>query len=179
MSPYHLSMTVKGHSRVQCPLTVIEMSTQLRAAASSTDVGMPLTRDGGRGHWPRKASVRHASLDAFEAEKAPDSKHTRGPNSQALKGLCVWPFQQGDFHTLDILFPILNFFIKHLWKYASQPISPSLRGACWPVSSSLGKRRLLEAGHGPGICRASGLTGSESSPPHLGPCSLCHPSGFS
>lgn len=49
MSFYHLAMTVKGHSKVQCPLTVTEMSTHLRAAVRRTDVEMPLTRDGARG----------------------------------------------------------------------------------------------------------------------------------
>lgn len=42
-------MTVKGHSRVQCSLTVIEMLTHFRAAESSTDVEIPLTCDGERG----------------------------------------------------------------------------------------------------------------------------------
>lgn len=56
MSPYHSAVTVKGHSRVQCPLTVIDMSTHLRAAARSTDVGMPLTRGGEGGTVAAEAS---------------------------------------------------------------------------------------------------------------------------
>lgn len=83
-------------------------------------------------------------------------------------------------HIYILSFTFLNFVIKHLWKYASPPIRPSSPGACWPVAPSSGRRRLLEAGaRGPGICRASGLTGSAPSPPHPGPRRLCHPSGFS
>lgn len=46
MRRYHLATTLKGHSRAQCPLTVIELSTYRRAAVSSTDVKIPLTGGG-------------------------------------------------------------------------------------------------------------------------------------
>lgn len=61
MTLYYLATTVKGHSRVQCPLTVIEMSAHLRAAVSSTDVEIPLTHGGVRG----TVTLRKVSLDAF------------------------------------------------------------------------------------------------------------------
>lgn len=70
MCLYYLAMTVKGRSRVQRPLTMIEMSAHLRAAVSSTHVEIPLTRDGERGTVTlRKVSWMHLSLDAFEAER--------------------------------------------------------------------------------------------------------------